>query len=96
MIRADARGYRALHEPGVIDPCGLWAPAGKDLRKGSGGSRRGPNAKIMAAIHPIPVGAPIKLTKNTSASRSTPRTIPINVGSMSGPRQSRLAAHDRP
>ena len=48
---------------------------------GPGGSRRGPNAKIMAAIQPIPLGAPIRLTKNTRASRSTPRMIPISVGS---------------
>ena len=35
----------------------------------------------MAATHPIPVGAPIRLTRNTRASRSTPRISPISVGS---------------
>ena len=36
----------------------------------------------MAATHPIPVGAPIRLTRNTSAIRSAPRINPISVGSM--------------
>ena len=36
----------------------------------------------MAASHPIMIGAPIRLTKKTSASASTPRISPTSVGSM--------------
>jgi hypothetical protein len=39
-------------------------------------------SRIIAPSHPIPAGAPIRLTKNTSASPSTPRNSPISVGSM--------------
>jgi hypothetical protein len=48
---------------------------------GVSGTLLGPNAKIIAASQPTPVGAPIRLTRKTSANRSTLRIIPISVGS---------------
>src|ERR1019366_9470167 len=47
---------------------------------GAGEGRRGPNARIIAATQPTPVGAPIRLTRNTSASLSTLRIAPTRVG----------------
>ncbi len=63
-------------DPGVPLPRDGKAPVGPAA------GRRGPNARNIAANHPTPVGAPTRLTRNTSASLSEPRTSATSVGSM--------------
>src|ERR1017187_1648490 len=72
--------YRPSQGPGVHGPSGQYVVSGCGGNAGSGGRRRGPNARVRAAGHPIKLGAPIRLTRNTSASLSTPRISPISVG----------------
>lgn len=68
-------------ELGVRAPDRLGVAADRSAGGGQASGRRGPKARIMAATQPIPVGAPMRLTRNTRVSRSTPRIIPISVGS---------------
>ncbi len=76
-----ARAYFGIRMPGIHIPGRPCIAPSDGCKRRSGGIRRGPNARIKAATHPIPVGAPIRSTRNTRASRSTPRITPISVGS---------------